>query len=498
MDQIVISPRVVKECIHYIVNPLCDIFNMSLSSGTVPDELKTAKKNPLFKKDNPECIENYRPVALLSIFAKLLERLMYNRLYEFLTKNNILIIEQFGVRKNYSTSLSIMCFSDYILQEIDKGNFCCGVFMDLSKAFDTIDHHILLQKLYLYGIRGLPLQWFHSYLSNRKQYVVVDGVESTQLDVNLGVPQGSVLGPLLFLIYVNDIVNSSNLLKFSLFADDTVVLYSHKNVTTLVSTINQELQMLNDWFKCNKLFLNFKKTKYVLFHSKRKRIPPNIDSIKIGNNVIERTESINFLGILIHESLEWKHHIANISSKLSRSIGVLSKLRHFLPSRIMVSIYNAIILPHLNYCNEIWGKTYKVHVDKLYILQKRAIRLVTNSDFRSPISLPHFVKLKIIPLFELVKLNISIFMFKYHKGILPAVFNNMFKTNSSFHNYHTRTRNNLCVPTTRSTIRTHSIRFTGVHEWNSICQGFKSSSTLSRFRTLFKRSMFEKMSSMTE
>ena len=166
-----------------------------------------------------------------------------------------------------------MCFSDYILQEIDKGNFCCGVFMDLSKAFDTIDHHILLQKLYLYGIRGLPLQWFHSYLSNRKQYVVVDGVESTQLDVNLGVPQGSVLGPLLFLIYVNDIVNSSNLLKFSLFADDTVVLYSHKNVTTLVSTINQELQILNDWFKCNKLFLNFMKTKYVLFHSKKKRIP---------------------------------------------------------------------------------------------------------------------------------------------------------------------------------------------------------------------------------
>ena len=265
-----ISPRVVKECIHYIVNPLCDIFNMSLSSGTVPDELKTAKMVPLFKKDNPECIESYRPVALLSIFANLLDRLMYNRLYEFLKKNYILIIEQFGFRKNYSTSLSIMYFSDYILQEIDKGNFCCGFFMDLSKAFDTIDHHILLQKLYLYGIRGLPLQWFHSYLSNRKQYVVVDGVESTQLDVNLGVPQGSVLGPLLFLIYVNDIVNSSNLLKFSLFADDTVVLYSHKNVTTLVSTINQELQMLNDWFKCNKLFWILRKHSMYYFIQKEK------------------------------------------------------------------------------------------------------------------------------------------------------------------------------------------------------------------------------------
>ena len=238
-----------------------------------------------------------------------------------------------------------MCFSDYILQEIDKGNLCCGFFMDLSKAFDTIDHHILLQKLYLYGIRGLPLQWFHSYLSNRKQYVVVDGVESRQLDVNLGVPQGSVLGPLLFLIYVNDIVNSSNLLKFSLFADDTVVLYSHKNVTTLVSTINQELQMLNDWFKCNKLFLNFKKTKYVLFHSKRKRIPPNIQ--RIENNVIERTESINFLGILIHESLDWKHHIANISSKLSKVLVYYPNSEIFYPSESW-SVFIMLLFYHIN------------------------------------------------------------------------------------------------------------------------------------------------------
>ena len=260
---------------------------------------------------------------------------MYNRLYEFLTKNKILIIEQFGFRKNYSTSMSIIGFVFYYnLQEIDKGNFCCGVFMDVSKAFDTIDHNILLQKLYLYGPRGLPLQLFHSYLSNRKQYVVIDGDESPHLDVNISVPQGSVLGPLLFLIYmyVNYIINSSNLLKLSLYAEDIVVLHSHKNVSTLVSTINQERQMLNDWFKCNKLFLNFKKTKYVLIHSKRKRIPPNIDSIRIENNVIERTESVNFLGILIHESLDWKHHIVNISSNLSRSIGVLSKLKHFYPA----------------------------------------------------------------------------------------------------------------------------------------------------------------------
>ena len=492
-----ISPRVIKECIHSIVNPLCDIFNMSLCTGIVPDKLKTAKIIPLFKKDNPEYFENYRPVALLSIFAKLLERLMYNRLYDFLIKQNILIHEQFGFRKNYSTSLSVICFTDYILQEIDKGNFCCGVFMDLSKAFDTIDHHILLEKLYLYGIRGIPLQWFNSYLYNRTQYVVVDGVESTHLDVNLGVPQGSVLGPLLFLIYINDIVNCSSILNFFLFADDTVVLHSHKNVNDLMSIVNTELQMLNDWFKCNKLFLNFKKTKYVMFHSKRKKLPLNINPIKIEDMVIERTESINFLGILIHESLDWKYHIANVSSKISRSIGVLSKTKSFLPRNVLLSIYNAIILPHLNYCNEIWGKTYKVHINKLYILQKRAMRHITKSDFRSS-SLPLFIKLKCLPIFDLVRLNILVFMFKYQKGLLPTLFHNMFKTNSSFHSYQTRLRDNLRTPTIHSTIRSHSIRFTGVHEWNSINNDLKSSTTLTRFRTLFKRLTFVNLSSMIE
>ena len=203
------------------------------------------------------------------------------------------------------------------------------------------------------------------------------------------------------------------------------------------------------------------------------------------------------MGILIHKSIDWKYHIANIHSKISRSVGVLSKLKCFLPSKILINIYNAIILPHLNYCNEIWGKTYNVHIDKLFILQKRAIRLISKSDYRCP-SLPLFIKQKILPIRELIKLNISIFMFKYHQQILPVLFDKMFQKNSSFHIYPTRIKDNLHIPISHSTIRTHSIRFTGVTEWNSISNLIKTSSTLSRFRTLLKRSTFERLSSMTE
>ena len=493
-----ISPRVVKESIYCIVQPLCNIYNLSFTTGIVPNKLKIAKIVPLFKKKNPEYIENYRPVALISIFAKLLEKLMHNRLYDFLTIHNILIPVQFGFRKKYSTSLSVINFSDYILQELDKGNFCCGVFMDLSKAFDTIDHHILLKKLFIYGLRGIPLQWFQNYLHERKQYVVVDGVESTHLNVDVGVPQGSVLGPLLFLIYVNDIIKSSNLLQFSLFADDTVVLHSHKNISSLVNTMNEELKLLCEWFKCNKLFLNFDKTKHIIFHSRNRKVI-NTTPIKMENNVIERTESIDFflIGILIHESLDWKYHIKNINSKLSRAIGVLSKLKCFLPRNILVYIYNTIMLPHLNYCNEIWGNTYSSHINTLHILQKRALRLITNSKFDSP-SLPIFVKLCILPVYDLIKLNILLFMYKFHHDMLPKIFMNMFKTNSSFHSYPTRQNHLLRKPIAHSTKRTHSIRFSGAHEWNSISTDLKSSSTLSRFKTIYKRLVFQKLSTMTE
>ena len=332
---------------------------------------------------------------------------------------------------------------------------------------------------------------------SRTQVVVVDSEESETAAVTSGVPQGSVLGPLLFLLYINDIINCSRLLKFSLFADDTVVAYSNQNINEVIATVNRELSFLHDWFKCNKLYLNFDKTNYVIFHSKNKKIPPDIGPIRIANTQIKQSVSIQFLGIIIHETLDWRYHISNICSKISRSIGVLCKLKSFLPLKILLCIYNAIILPHLNYCNEIWGNTYKTHISKLFVLQKRAVRVITNNGINTP-SLPLFIKLKILPIFELVRLNVLLFMFKFQKGILPSLFNTMFTTNSFYHSYSTRAGNKLRVPFSNTTLRTHSIRFTGVHEWNSINNDLKSSSTLTRFKLLCKRSVFQKMCTMTE
>ena len=219
--------------------------------------------------------------------------------------------------------------------------FVLGYSWIFFKAFDTIDHLILLDKLSCYGVRGVALNWFRSYLMGRKQCVVVDGVKSNFQEMTCGVPQGSVLGPLLFLIYVNDIINSSDILRFSLFADDTVVVLSHKNAQyTLISLVNLELRKLISWFQSNKLLLNQDKTKYILFHLRNMRVPPNLDPISIGDSVLQGVQSLSFLGVTIDENLNWKAHIKSVSLKISRSVGVLSKIINIVPDNVLVMIYN--------------------------------------------------------------------------------------------------------------------------------------------------------------
>ena len=413
-----ISSSVVKQCISLFADPLCYIFNMSLMSGLVPKKLKIAKVVPVYKKNNNQDMSNYRPIAVLPIFSKILEKIIYSRLYDFLQRNNILIDEQFGFRKQYSTSLAIFNLSHCVQQEIAKGNYSLGLFMDLSKAFDTIDHHILLKKLYHYGVRGTALDWFSSYLNERQQYVVVDGVESTTKSINHGVPQGSVLGPLLFLVYINDIVNSSKLLRFSLFADDTFVLISHKNLQTLFSSASREIVNVSLWFKANKLALNTSKTNFMLFRSRKKRVPQSLPLLSIDNIPISQLHDIKFLGVMINEHLDWSSHITRISKCISRSVGILFKLRYILPSNVLKLIYFALIHSHLNYCNHIWGNTYATHIDRLHVLQKKSIRNITKSSMFSH-TIPLFKSLNILPLQKMVILNSLIFMFFIHKKILP-------------------------------------------------------------------------------
>ena len=261
--------RLLKVIADIIVVPLCRLINLSFSTGVFPDILKVAKVIPLHKGGSTEELNNYRPISLLSIFDKIIEKIMHAKLYNFLEEHNILFKNQFGFKKKCNTAHSLIEITEKIKQSIDDGKFGCGIFIDLKKAFDTVNHKILLLKLEHYGVRGTLLKWFESYLTDRKQYVFFNGVSSEVLGITCGVPQGSVLGPLLFLIYINDLPNISDKLQFFLFADDTNIYFDSENLALIERVVNEELKKLSLWLNVNRLALNVGKTNFVIFRANK-------------------------------------------------------------------------------------------------------------------------------------------------------------------------------------------------------------------------------------
>ena len=267
-----LNAQVIKSARFFLIDPLVFICNLSITTGVFPDQLKIAKVIPLYKSEDPKIFSNYRPVSVLPVISKILERIMYNRLIKYLNDNKILYAFQFGFRKNHSAAMALVTLVDKISKALEGGEFAIGLFLDFSKAFDTINYDILFMKLFHYGIRGCALDWFKSYLTNRKQYVCYNNICSSSKSIVCGVPQGSILGPLLFLIYVNDIAYVSEHLFTVMFADDTNALVTHKDLTILIDRCNSEMSKITDWVNSNKLSLNVKKTQYMLFKGKKKSL----------------------------------------------------------------------------------------------------------------------------------------------------------------------------------------------------------------------------------
>ena len=337
-----ISNFILKGVILSIADPLAHIFNASILSGTFPEQMKIAKVIPLFKKGDKLDPSNYRPISLLSTLSKILEKLIFKRTMNFLKYHNVFTNSQFGFRQKHSTIHALLNFVDKVTHAIDNYSHLIGIFLDFSKAFDTINHDILLHKLSHYGIRGKALEWFRNYLNNRKQYVSLNDHNSTLKDIKCGVPQGSILGPLLFIVYINDFCRSSDILSFILFADDSNVFFSHDNPVNLVNTVNAELNKLTEWIRANKLSLNLQKTKYMLFSNTIDTLPTNII---FDDTPLENVSDIKFLGVTVDNRLSWKPHISNICKTISRNIGVIYRLKFHIPSSSLITLYSSLILP---------------------------------------------------------------------------------------------------------------------------------------------------------
>ena len=474
-----------KQIIHYLASPLAHIFNLSLSSGIFPSAFKIAKVIPVFKKDDPTHLNNYRPISILSSLSKILEKIVHKRLYSFLNDNNLLIPNQFGFRNQHSTDHAIIQLCDKIITAISNKEHAVGIFMDLSKAFDTINHNILIYKLRSYGIRGKVLNWFEDYLRNRQQFVAFKGHNSNITNISCGVPQGSILGPLLFLIYVNDIVKSSTIASFFLFADDTTVFHSHKNIATLTEILNTELSKISRWFKCNKLSLNVDKTNFIIFQSSHLQNVHNIN-LHIDRLPLVQKESFKFLGVYIDSHLSWNDHTHNISILIARGIGILHKLKHLLTSKTLYMLYNSLILPYITYCNTVWGNCCKTKINAIFLLQKKALRICTHSDYLASTD-PIFCRLKTLKITDIYNLQTAIFMYKFSNNLLPLSFRSFFEYNKNIHTYPTRHSSDFHLVNPKTLLAHKSIRHVGPDIWNSLPLTIKSSTRLFTFKALTKR-----------
>ena len=479
-------PTVFYKYINPVLSPLLThLINLSISTGVFPDTLKIAKVSPIYKEGDSRVLGNHRPISVLPDLSKVFEKLSYNRLYDYLCKNNVLFTGQFGFRRGVSVVNAIQNYLQFAYRELDRNNYIFSLFLDLRKAFDCVDHTILLSKLKFYGVRGVSHDFFRSYLSNRFQYVKIGSSSSDLAPITHGVPQGSILGPLLFLIFINDIHNSTNFFKFNLFADDSTlsVAFNKTDLPIITDVINNNLSFVYDWLTCNKITLNVNKTNYMILSYKNCIELPQ--PCVVGGSVVEATRCVKFLGVFIDHNLTFNKHVNHIAGKISKTHGVLFRVRDFLSTNILNLLYHSLVQPYLIYCIEAWFGTTQTNIHRLFVLQKKTIRTIYFLPYNDHTSL-HFKANNMLRLDDLHRFRVCIYLFKtlnsnFDSDLLSDLF-----SYSQLHSYSTRAASKLVIPKFNRTKSQFHISYTGVKFWNSLPDNIVTCNSFPLFKSRLK------------
>ena len=453
--------KALKDNKYSLAPVLAYIVNLSIQNSVFPDLLKVARVKPLHKKGDPTNCSNYRPISILSAISKILEKILAAQINEFFEENQIFTDSQFGFRKCRNTTGAINRLMEDLYINFNSSKITQGIFLDFSKAFDTIDHDILIQKLTFYNFTDNSKDFIKCYLSNRKQFVQINHANSSFLTLKKGVPQGSVLGPLLFLIFINDLLKASPSLKYILFADDTNIF------STEPSKMKIELSNIEDWCIANKLIINYDKTIQVIFRAPNKRLDFNDFSLNLNNIPLQIKPDTKFLGITLDASITFSKHIAELCRKLNLCLFMMRAIAPYLDQKALTDIYYTFFYPHLLYGLEFWGHGNKTDLKRVLIIQKASLRVILKLKPNAHVT-TYFEKLKIMPVDMLFKYSVL-------KMLLKTFSPEKLEEFSKSHNYNTRS-DKLKPIKTNNNRGGRSLLCSGIELYNRYLLGWKVAS----------------------
>ena len=475
-----IPSKFVRFAADVIASPITKIFNKSLETATYPDDWKRGNVSPIHKGGSPLDANNYRPITLLPIISKVMERLVRRQLQSYILENNLLSCFQSAFRPNHSTEDVLVKSVDDWLSAMD--NKCLNVctFLDVRKAFDCVDHQILLTKLCRLGVERSSLNWFSSFLQGRYQRVSTKVHKSTWFPCMRGVPQGSVLGPLLFSLYINDLPDVVTTGSINIFADDTCLYTSGYCISDTISSVNKNLDRVHAWFKDNKMELNLSKTKSMIIGCSRLRhryIEGSSFRIMIYDQPVEIVSKYKYLGVIIDENLSWKDHIDYIASRVSQRLAILRCCREFLPQSSRVLFYKSCIRPVMEYSSVAWSNCCQTVLKRLASLEGYAARLITNSKPRTRTQ-PLLDELHLPRLKDRLDYFQAVLTYRCVHNLARGYMRNIFTFRSSLCSRVTRNSKSLLLPRPRTNFMKRTFHYRGSQLWNNLPATIKTYTTL--------------------